>query len=375
MNSRSNPKLTKTQNAPKKKQPKVSTQVANSKGTMKTIFTVPDCSMDYFSALANPFDTPQGVCLPSADFPIPSSKIVTRIRTQFRLGTTGYGFVVCQPSAANDTTCITTTAAASVGTSSTVFGSFTGKVTLNNTQLPYASAAFTATGVQSRVVAFGLRIKYVGQLMNRNGVIISYEDPDHADMSNNKSFDLLSSNPYTEINRVGDDEWDAVVMYSGPAVPSDADFQASAVPTGVSSSFLGLAIAGQASDLYELEAVFHHEFIGSVVVARSISHADPATYSKVLQTVKSSTSMSPLTPTTTKGIWQRFKEAVAESLPKMITGGGKIISSIISGNIPEALKTASNYSIGDTPFGIGVKALTAYSIPSAQKALMLAGPR
>jgi len=211
--------------------------------------------------------------------------------------------------------------------------------------------------------------------MNRNGVIISYEDPDHADIGGNKSFDLLSANPYTEINRVGDDEWDAVIMYSGPAVPSDADFQASTLPTGNDANILGFGIAGQASDLYELEAVFHHEFIGSVVVSRSMSHADPATYSKVLQTVKASTAMSPLTPTTTKGIWERFRDAISESLPKMIAGGGKIISSIISGNVPEALRTASNYAVRDTPFGAGVKALTGYSIPSAQKALMLAAPR
>jgi hypothetical protein len=188
-------KINNKNKTPTQKNIKRSTKVVGRQKPDGLVYRVPECAAMYAAALVDPFDTPAGACVPADLFPLPSSKTKTFIRGKFALGTTGFGCIFARPVSANDAQSVVGTTAASVGGSATLLSAFTNTTAQLATQVPYTTAQLTE-GVGARVVACGLRIKYIGQLMSRNGVVLSYEDPDHRDISTSFSFDTLGSNPY-----------------------------------------------------------------------------------------------------------------------------------------------------------------------------------
>jgi hypothetical protein len=162
--------------------------------------------------------------------------------------------------------------------------------------------------------------------MDSNGICVGFEDPDHRDVLANYSYSTLSANPYTTVERVfTGNSWDKAVCYSGPSTISDYEFSNVIQPFG--TTFMIIAISGVAGDLYEYEIFQHSEFLGQVVVGKSMSHADPTSFGKVLETIKTATIDKPLEPVYAPTLWERFKQKLSDSLPHLISGGKAVIES------------------------------------------------
>jgi hypothetical protein len=307
------------------------------------VYRVPECAAMYAAALVDPFEAPCGACIPADLFPLPSAKTKTFVRGKFALGTGGVGFIYVKPTAANDGLCLKTTTSTSVGTSSAILSTFTNQASISMTQLPYTTAQLTA-GVGTRIVAGGVRIKYIGQLMTRNGVCLTYEDPDHKDIPTVFSFDTLGANPYVKAHRIGSEEWDSYVCFSGPVTPSDVEFQQLEAPLGV-ASFLGLVVSGVAGDQYEFEYYQHTEYIGNIVVNKTPSHADAQAFGKVLEAAKGLTKDKPLEPSDAGGFWDRIKEGLSESMPTLLSAGKAIGTAIMGPNPLSILQAAGATAI------------------------------
>jgi len=311
-------------------------------------YKIPECAEHYLSALVNPYDTPAGVCIPSDLFPLPSSKVKAFCRGRMNLGTSGIGFVTCRAAIVNDQAAVSHTTSASLGTTATVASAFTNVATQWVTMLPYSEAAVINSRVAGRVVSYGLRLKYIGPLMSRNGVATSYEDPDHIS-AERFTYDELNGNPYSTIRRIGSDDWDAEVNYSGPTHPSDVEFVSDGSPLNPASydKLAIIMVSGVAGDVYEYEYYTHIEYIGTQVVNKTKSHADGVTFGKALEAVKAQSAEGSITRDTGPSVWEKFKSFVFNNIPQIVQigagiariaardvgGGGSMILSGVGGMI------------------------------------------
>jgi hypothetical protein len=332
-------------------------QVQTTNGKTVNISVIPHCSAEYGNALCNPFDTPGGPCIPYGNFPYRSQKVKVFCRSRFALGTTGQGYASCVPVSTNDTGCVAITASNSVGTAATLFSAYTNLSTLFVTQIPYTAAQVTASQVQARVVAAGLRVKYVGALASRNGTVVGYEDPDHRNAQTLYSFDTLASNPYSMMDRIGSDHWDMTVCYSGPSDPAHVEFLNSATPLN-NTQFMMIAISGAAGDVYEVEYYSHLEYIGLLATAKTDSHVDP-NYGQLQQAAKAVSSDKPLSPASLPTFWDKVKAGIAEVTPMAVQVGSAIYN---------ALKSNPSSTIGR---GVPMSGM----LGMAQNALMLTMPQ
>lgn len=365
-----NSTVTKTQTTTKKTTPasKSKKQVKKQKANKNVVkpqkaalqWKVPDCAMHYMTALVNPFDAPTGACLPAELFPLPSGKFKVFVRFKFNLGTAGIGFCSATPSFTSDGSCITATTSSSVLASSALFNTATNMNNVTCSQNQYTNAQ-SAGAVSFRSVAYGLRIKYIGQLMTRNGISISMEDEDHRDVRGLYSFDTLSAAAYSHAERTGEAEWDNAVCCSGPTNPNEFDFlNASSSATWP----LLIAISGVAGDLYEGEFFHHYEAIGNVVTNKTRSHSDPEMTGKVLESTKSVVEQHPLSPKDGPSVFTRFIEGVKSSIPtivgglanRIIPGSGGFVE-MLTGALPGVGQSINPADTRGT-FGAGVRLLT-----------------
>lgn len=319
-------------------------QVTDTRGKTQAVFRIPHCAMDYFSALAAPFETPSGVCIPAEVFPLPSQKIKTFLKGRFQAGTTGIGYVIVSPVVTNNGTVITCTSALSVGGPATLFNAFTATTPLTMPQFPLDDAARLAGNFQARVVSYGIRIKYIGKLMDRNGVTTAFEEPDHRNVYSTANIATLNSvngHPQSTLRRVGGDLWDSEVYYSGPVEPSEIEFVSTANPLGPYLSVI--CVQGEPADSYEFEYVQHTEIIGTLAVAKTASHADPATFGKILEASKTTAMDGPLDSSRSPSFFSRFMEG-AKALGPAILSGGKMVAAVLSANLPAGLLEAASTS-------------------------------
>ena len=233
--------------------PNVSRKV-NEDGKIKMRYKVPKCAAHYLACLVDPFTCEPGVCIPADIFPLPSQKIKVFARGKFALGTSGIGFIQACPTVSNNhvTTAAVVTSATSVGNAAAAFTGFTATVPVQISQIPYTDAQILST-VHARIVSYGIRVKYSGKLLDRGGVCVGMEDPDHLDMTS-LSYNTMSSNIYSSLKRVGDDEWDMSTSYSGPVAPSDIEFSNVSHPLGI-GCMMTIAISGTAGDPYDMKCM------------------------------------------------------------------------------------------------------------------------
>jgi hypothetical protein len=309
----------------KVKKPKTA-RVQTTGGKEVLVHRIPHCSVDYGNALADPFDTPGGVCLPFGDFPFRSQKVKAFIRSRFALGTSGFGYAAVLPTIVNDVSTVVVTGATSVGTNATIFSAYTNLTGLLNAQLPYTAANITNNQVQGRIVACGLRIKYVGSLADRNGTVVGFEDPDHRNAQTGYNFDTLSTNPCSMMERIGGDDWDMTVCYSGPSDPAHIEFLNSTTPLN-NSIFMIAAVSGAAGDVYETEYYSHIEYIGGIVVAKTASHSDPNAI-QIAMAAKAQAVDKPLQPESLPSMWDTVKSGLREIAPVVAQVGSSLWGSL-----------------------------------------------
>ena len=311
---------------------------------------VPNCIMHYAEAMIRPFETIAGVCLPAELFPIPSQKIKVFLRGTFKVGVNGIGFIMMKPTGASNADSLHVTSEASVGGATTLFDDYTNLGVGLFDMLPFNILDFTSDNVRCRLVAAGIRIKYIGKLMERNGTVSALEDPDHINFGE-YTFNQLDASPYCKVRRVGDDEWDSQVNYSGPVTPSDVEFNSDYYPLNTNSeSIMGIAVAGITGDQYQFEVVQHLEYVGTKVTGKTKSHADPTLFSKVQEVAKTLTADRPLEPKEERSFWHSLGEAFESTLPAVISVG----KNILKGNIAGAAMSAAQgiFGILDEPKSI-----------------------
>lgn len=299
--------------------------------------TVPECSIHYIDSLFDPFNTSDGVCIPCDLFPLPSQKIKTIFRGVLNLGTTGYGWVGFTPCTANDQIAISVTSTTSVGGSATLLNAFTNIGTGVFSQLPYAVADFNAGTVQARVVACGLRVRYSGAEQTRQGLYVACEEQDMQELRT-RSYNTIKDIPQAYTSRPsGDGSWDAMVNYSGPVFPGLLEFRGAGFSPDNYLPFGGLypfviAMQGAANDAIEFEIVQHIEYIGQKVQGKTVSHADPTAYGKVIEATKAVSALKPLTPPDEPSAFSKFIRSIADAAPKLIQFGLGVAQSIATKN-------------------------------------------
>lgn len=267
---------------------------------------IDECSQKYLLSLLNPYEQ-YNACIPSS-FPLASQKVHVFNRGTLALGTSGLGYITCQPCIANDALVVTLTGSTSVGTDNTSINAFTNLSNLTMLKIPYSSADIAARNIQGRIVSVGLRVRYIGRADALNGLIRSIEEPDHTTLAN------LTPNQIYSYDQVGterpsSDNWTGV-NYSGPTTPSDIEFSNIQYPLGA-VPFMAHIIAGVAGDEYAWEIYENIEYIGKLAVAKVQNSSDPKGYAKVQETIKGISAMGPVTPKDAPAAINRFTSSMA----------------------------------------------------------------
>lgn len=296
---------------------------------------IEDDVQKYILQLLNPYEG-MGVGIPSS-FPLKSQKVYAFVKGTFELGTTGVGFIKQQIFTANDQYGSYYTTAASVGTDATALSAFTNLGSVVMTKLPYSSVNIGDAVIQSRVVAAGLRCRYIGRSDGLNGLVRSIETPDNTNLNNDTPVEVSNYDMQTT-SRPSENEW-TCVNYSGPIAPSDIEFSLSPYPLGTSGPTLAHVVEGTAGDQYAWEFHINVEYIGPASVGKTQNISDPIGYAKVCQTLKGISSERAISPKLTHMAITKFARHVGESLPEYNGNEGMGIMNMDPGSpLRQALK-------------------------------------
>lgn len=325
---------------------KKNTVVIERQGKSSTmVYKVPHCAEHYFDSLVDPFSTETGVCIPCDLFPMPSQKVKVYTRGTFQIGSSGIGFIMVSPQGVNDEISHRYTSPTSISTTSAPLSATTNIQSNVSANLPYSKIDLDELKIQKRLVAVGVRCKYIGKLMDQQGIVYALEEPDHNNILT-LSFNQLTQFQYTRPDRVGQmKDWDSTASYSGPVSPQELEYAQALV----TDSILGLVVSGGSNDNYEYEIVEHYEYIGTKAAGRTPSHADAHAFGKVMEVAKNATANQPLQPSMARPLWSRFKEAVTEGLPKLISGAVQVVSSAFSGDLSKLASGSGDLYRGVNP--------------------------
>lgn len=285
----------------------------------KMAMPIPEkCILQYFSALLDPFGTPEGACIPYS-FPVPSSRVKTQIRGTTVCGTTGQGYVYWNPTVCNDVAGVVTTQATSVGTLASQPANFTNTLSQAPIKLPYATAALgTDTGITARLVAGGVRIRYRGTEAGRNGVMYAYEQTTHGRSDTTVMSTTIAAPTIKTMRPQPEGQW-FQVFWSGPVKSTETQFGA-AVTFQSEVAPLIILIDGTAGDAYEWEAVWHIEYTGPTCVGAQPSHGNDLQFSHGQEIVKKHTIDYPLGSEQPKPIFDELCDALGTTARRCIQG-------------------------------------------------------
>jgi hypothetical protein len=308
---------------------KIVQKVVRPNGTVGLVAHVPECVHHYLEASINPFDSPEGACLPADLFPLPSYKRVIFARGSFATGTTGYGFISMSPVFVSDVNAVNFTSSTSVGGNSTAFTSFTVLGSAFFLNAPFNTAAFTGGPVNARSVAYGIRIRCTASMMNRGGSYVAYEQVAHQDLAVTGTFTSLKSTQGAQTSGiptlVDPNQWDVAVCSSGPVIYTELNYSGAA--SGPLNGLQPLAIAIQSAVpamTFDYE-VFHHVEYNGVVTTKTPSHASPAGFSKAVEAMKGhTTAIGPVSPEVGPSILERFAEGIRSEMPRLMEIGAGI---------------------------------------------------
>lgn len=251
---------------------------------------IPDCTMQYYKALMDPFIASiRSPCIPDL-FEIPSQKESTRVRTLVGCGTAGFGYAIVYPRVwTSDTTkaVVSTTAYTLTNTSITAG---VGKTLLNDLQIPYNSSATRS----ARTVGCGVRIRYVGTNLNQGGRMIMsrlgyLSSPDGLSTSEilakTSAVSLIVTRQWQELNYI-------------PNNSTECDY--SEAINAVTSPLI-IAIESASGNQFELEIVTHNEYTATFslgverpVVSPTASHSDILGMSAIRNFITSLTESTPV---------------------------------------------------------------------------------
>lgn len=342
-----------------KKQAKKSlgqTKVVAKDGGFVTVQKVPGCTAHFASALVIPHDTPPGVCMPSATMTYPSLKEKGYCSGSFQIGANGSGYIAGRLGCANDVGYIQMTQSSSVGSGGTALNAFTNIMTANFANLSYSQAQFSSINVMGRPVAGGVRVRYVGSLMNQNGIAYCHTDVDHSSVMSQTFASMTNLQETRKVIITGTmaagDQWTAQVNDNGPATYNEWDFNPVDAPQ--SQPYFCILLSGLPGDTYTFEACCHVELVGKALPNETVSHTDPINTPLIQDVQRQAFSEGPPQAKDTKGIFHKMIEAVGEYGPKLakklLGGGMSFVPSVVQGLMALTPMTGGNPLIANQGF-------------------------
>jgi len=229
-----------------------------------------ECTKTYLTALVNPWAVKSPPCVPDA-ITLPSYKAGYYVRGRFTAGTLGDGFVTLDPYAmvAGNGDAVYYTGDAYPATGINYSAGGVASVSSNS---PYTAAQFQGAGpMRFRLVACGLKARYMGSEFQRAGRMIEYRTPTNNSVPESQFSDLLANRETT--SAINDRKFHYVIWR--PALPSDlaygtlpdVPYQAQCVVLGVEGAQPGTS--------FEYDIMAHFEIIGDKTANLSVSHSDP----------------------------------------------------------------------------------------------------
>jgi len=315
--------------------PKTTTKVVKTaSGKNIVVQPIPMCAANYAMVLADPWNGMEA-CLPCDLMPLPSQKNYAFCRTDMVIGQDGIGFALVKPAAAVDLPCVDTTTAASTGTLTTPLQGFSSTLQSYQSNNPFTVSSFMDGAVSSRFTAYGISVQYDGKLMDRNGVVYCFEEPDNQSLEAWTPNEIFSAN-FSKQYAVTEKKF--TVCHSGPTDPSDLEFRSGTtgtLPRGTDYT-MGIIVSGVPGDKYIVNAVLRCEYIGNSVSGKTMTHPAGGVFGAVVAAAKDVVLKSgPLKPADSPSLWETMKKFVAENAPFLANAGmaiGKGIAAIATRN-------------------------------------------
>jgi hypothetical protein len=252
------------------------------------------------------------------------------------------GYIAIAPTCTNNLASIYVTDSTFAGT--TLSAGAVGTSALFNTANAYASGAFipassSTDGMVGRIVAVGLRVRYIGSELNRSGLVYGLVHPAHASLH---SYTIPNMTAYREcIRRPVSRAWTTLVASAvnfdestypdvsdlialGTSPYNQAQLEATfpfSTGSSVTSSnpnlgafIMAFAVTGTEGNLYEWELITHQELIGSQVQnAVSPSHSDQVGLSHIIE-VKARADMNAASNTSNAPYEKVFGSSLVEGM-------------------------------------------------------------
>lgn len=274
-------------NNKQKRKPKAAARPA---GKPKSVVTMSKCASDYTRALTNPFTGPLA-CIPS--YPAMNS-LKTRQWAKGNVSTsatTGFGFIVVDPTRAmfNDGNAVYYTLSTFAGTSIADTGTGV-SVGNTNAQFSYLQVGPLASQLQFRVVACGVRIRYIGTENNRGGSKTGLSDPTHDTLIGRTvvNFNAEETSKRFAVNR----NW-TQVLYR-PVITNELEYAPQIYSTACPN--MGFIIQGASNTTpleYEFEVYAIGEYQGRDARGQTSSHYDPTGFAAVNTVSNTSLALRP----------------------------------------------------------------------------------
>lgn len=237
------------------------------------------CAKHYATALANPFTTPAGACVPQLPC-LDSAKRVIFARGAGFIQSNGFGGISANTCLVGDQDCVTVTDGN--GTTGTTMTNATTVGYKNNSTL--TSTQFSTNGVQARVVACGIRVKCVGPPLEMNGTVYPVEESSHLGTGD---FDAPGVGGYAKCEPCDfNNQW--VTALWQPVLPEEYQYSTDPFASPRSETHNPLIILieakSKAGDLlpFMWEFFLHYEAIGYAVQGKSRSHLATVEGAKVI---------------------------------------------------------------------------------------------
>lgn len=232
---------------------------------------VPECLLNYTKALLNPFETP-AACLP-ARLSQPSQKTRVFARGVMEVGTFGIGWLTARATPVNDGAALCHTVAAYGGSATTEIDTAAFGTQIVNHNAPYALARMTDRTLQARIVACGVRIRYIGKELDRGGTITAFQDPAHETLNQNgHSYNQIRG--YDRAITVPNKRQWVSAVYIPIDYHTGERWHDSSVDGAVANFCLALMIADTPGTQYEYEYYAHFEYIGHNVRSKTTNQSD-----------------------------------------------------------------------------------------------------
>lgn len=232
---------------------------------------VRDCTRNYLQALTDPFGVwgnGTEVCIPD-EWSLPSFKLHTKLRGNVECGTTGFGFITVAPFVGTNASPIISHSDSTYPANTVALNGSPGVTSVSNGQLPFATVR------PFRVVGTGLRVRYIGTELNRNGLVVLQNFPAPGDTPFTMTFQELASRPGAVVHPV-DRRWKSLAFRGSREAQHDwANQNLPASSAGNLSMAIAFSTLASDPGLFEYEYVSFYEFVSSNDnIVPGVTHSD-----------------------------------------------------------------------------------------------------